>query len=566
MHFRQQRVGERGVIVGVLKFRSMRVNPSSDTEWNPANDAVTRIGRVLRVTGLDELPQLWNILRGDMSLVGPRPERPFFVEQFKAEIPRYDDRHRVPVGLTGLAQVHGLRGDTSIDERARLDNQYIENWSLWRDVVILFQTVTAVFRNMVHANGETGKTEPSAVCAPALHDVRLEARATRRARCVPGGRGTAHPGERGTRHTDRRASRPTARGTGPERGSSDRMTTVLDAATCAEAVPDRRTRSWGWPFGLTLALGALTGAAFIGRGSLYLDETVSGWLAVSPWHTFTTTVVHREPNMAFYYLLLRAWAHLGHGEAALRSLSLLASVLALGVIMLVTKELFGARTAVICGVLLAVDPLVVEFAQDARGYALSLLLVSASSALFVRGIVRHAGWPTWAGYVVLGVLAAYTNFWAALVPLAHYVSVAFLRRGEAPVRRLVACAVGFAVLLAPLGLMIRAADSAGVNWAAGTSAGRIFSRGAPGCPPRGAGPRPRCSAWGSSSRSWWCCGAASAPPSPHAGRSCLSPAGSWCRSWRWSSCRSPTSRCWSCAISWSAFRLPSCSWRWRSPD
>jgi len=254
------------------------------------------------------------------------------------------------------------------------------------------------------------------------------------------------------------------------------MTTVLDATPRTEAVPDRRTTSWGWPFGLTLALGALTGAAFIGRGSLYLDETVSSWLAVSPWHTFTTTVVHREPNMALYYLLLRGWAHLGHSEAALRSLSLLASVLALAVVMLVTKGLFGARTALICGALLAVDPLVVEFAQDVRGYALSLLLVSASSALFVRGIVRRAGWVTWAGYVVLGALAAYANFWAALVPLAHYASLAFLRRGEAPVRRLVACAVAFAVALVPLGLMIRAADSAGVNWAAGTSAGRLFSR------------------------------------------------------------------------------------------
>ncbi len=108
---------------------------------------MTRIGRVLRVTGLDELPQLWNILKGDMSLVGPRPERPYFVEQFKVEVPRYDARHRVPVGLTGLAQVHGLRGDTPIDERARLDNQYIENWSLWHDFVILFQTAPAVIRN-----------------------------------------------------------------------------------------------------------------------------------------------------------------------------------------------------------------------------------------------------------------------------------------------------------------------------------------------------------------------------------------------------------------------------------
>ncbi|HTZ10413.1 MAG TPA: sugar transferase [Acidimicrobiales bacterium] len=162
VHFRQQRVGQRGVIVEVLKFRSMRVNTRSDVEWNPRNDSVTKIGRVLRLTGLDELPQLWNILKGDMSLVGPRPERPFFVEQFKAEVPRYDDRHRVPVGLTGLAQVHGLRGDTSIDERARLDNQYIENWSLWRDVVILFQTFSAVVRNMLEPSGETGRAEASA--------------------------------------------------------------------------------------------------------------------------------------------------------------------------------------------------------------------------------------------------------------------------------------------------------------------------------------------------------------------------------------------------------------------
>ncbi|MGD0378690.1 MAG: sugar transferase [Acidimicrobiales bacterium] len=170
VHFRQQRVGQKGVIVDVLKFRSMRVNARSDVEWNPTNDAVTKIGHILRVTGLDELPQLWNILKGDMSLVGPRPERPFFVEQFKVDVPRYDDRHRVPVGLTGLAQVHGLRGDTSIDERARLDNQYIENWSLWRDVVILFQTFTAVIRNTFEPSGETGRAE----VAPVLRIHRAE--------------------------------------------------------------------------------------------------------------------------------------------------------------------------------------------------------------------------------------------------------------------------------------------------------------------------------------------------------------------------------------------------------
>ena len=163
VHFRQQRVGQRGETVEILKFRSMRVHTDSDTEWTIAEESITKVGRVIRVLGLDEIPQLWNILRGQMSLVGPRPERPFFVEQFKAEIPHYDDRHRVPVGLTGLAQVHGLRGDTSIEERARFDNHYIENWSLWRDLTILMQTLFAVVRNV----GSTGPSAPVATTVSA---------------------------------------------------------------------------------------------------------------------------------------------------------------------------------------------------------------------------------------------------------------------------------------------------------------------------------------------------------------------------------------------------------------
>jgi exopolysaccharide biosynthesis polyprenyl glycosylphosphotransferase len=155
VHFRQQRVGQRGETVEILKFRSMKVHTDSDTEWSVSEEAVTRVGGFMRVLGLDEIPQLWNILRGQMSLVGPRPERPFFVEQFKAEIPHYDDRHRVPVGLTGLAQIHGLRGDTSIEERARFDNHYIENWSLWRDLTILMQTLFAVVRNVGSGGAQT---------------------------------------------------------------------------------------------------------------------------------------------------------------------------------------------------------------------------------------------------------------------------------------------------------------------------------------------------------------------------------------------------------------------------
>jgi exopolysaccharide biosynthesis polyprenyl glycosylphosphotransferase len=145
--FRQRRVGQDGREIDVLKFRTLRVNDDSDTQWSVDGDErLTPIGRFLRRTSLDELPQLWSVLRGDMSLVGPRPERPFFVRQFSADVYGYKDRHRLPVGLTGWAQVHGLRGDTSIEERARFDNHYIEHWSLWRDVVVLARTIAEVLR------------------------------------------------------------------------------------------------------------------------------------------------------------------------------------------------------------------------------------------------------------------------------------------------------------------------------------------------------------------------------------------------------------------------------------
>jgi len=145
--FRQARVGKRGRTFDVLKFRSMRPadEHESATNWSIAgDDRVGRVGRFLRRTSLDEVPQLWNILRGDMSLVGPRPERPHFVEQFSAQFDRYAHRHRVKAGLTGMSQVSGLRGDTSIADRARYDNYYIENWTLWLDVKIIMRTVSEV--------------------------------------------------------------------------------------------------------------------------------------------------------------------------------------------------------------------------------------------------------------------------------------------------------------------------------------------------------------------------------------------------------------------------------------
>jgi exopolysaccharide biosynthesis polyprenyl glycosylphosphotransferase len=140
--FRQTRIGQRGEPFQVLKFRTLRVNRESDVAWSADGDErVTLVGRILRRTSLDELPQIINVLRGHMSLIGPRPERPFFVDRFSLEVARYQDRHRVPVGITGWAQVHGLRGDTSIPERVRFDNYYIEHWSLWTDLVIMVRTI-----------------------------------------------------------------------------------------------------------------------------------------------------------------------------------------------------------------------------------------------------------------------------------------------------------------------------------------------------------------------------------------------------------------------------------------
>ncbi|MEE1751110.1 exopolysaccharide biosynthesis polyprenyl glycosylphosphotransferase [Streptomyces sp. SP18CS02] len=147
--FRQERVGQDGRLFTLLKFRTLR--PADDeeaaTRWSVAHDErVSGVGGFLRRTSLDELPQLWNVLRGDMSLVGPRPERPYFVAQFSRSHAGYAARHRMPVGLTGLAQVHGLRGDTSIEDRCRFDNHYIDHWSLWQDVCILLRTAASLIR------------------------------------------------------------------------------------------------------------------------------------------------------------------------------------------------------------------------------------------------------------------------------------------------------------------------------------------------------------------------------------------------------------------------------------
>ena len=153
--FRQDRVTGRGRSAEIVKLRTLTEHGDPDTSWTVPTQQCTGLGRWLRITHLDELPQLVNVLRGDMSLVGPRPERPYFAERFGREILRYSDRTRMPAGMTGWAQVHGLHGDTSIFERARFDNQYIEYWSPWLDVIILARTLAAsVFRLSGRSGGK----------------------------------------------------------------------------------------------------------------------------------------------------------------------------------------------------------------------------------------------------------------------------------------------------------------------------------------------------------------------------------------------------------------------------
>ncbi|WP_416208863.1 undecaprenyl-phosphate glucose phosphotransferase [Chloroflexus sp.] len=140
--FLQERVGLDGKPFWMIKFRTMRPDAERFSTWTVQNDPrVTRVGRWLRRTSLDELPQLINVLIGEMSIVGPRPEQARWVEQFRQQIPRYMRRHKEKAGLTGWAQVHGLRGDTSIEERTRYDLYYVENWSLLFDIKIILRTI-----------------------------------------------------------------------------------------------------------------------------------------------------------------------------------------------------------------------------------------------------------------------------------------------------------------------------------------------------------------------------------------------------------------------------------------
>ncbi|MGH7374837.1 MAG: exopolysaccharide biosynthesis polyprenyl glycosylphosphotransferase, partial [Candidatus Rokuibacteriota bacterium] len=145
--YRQERMGLDGRRFHMLKFRTMRADAERQTGpvWAGAGDERrTRLGGFLRRFSLDELPQFINVIRGEMSVVGPRPERPVFVERFRQTVPGYMLRHKVKSGITGWAQVHGLRGNTSLEKRIEYDIEYIERWSLWLDLKIIAMTVARV--------------------------------------------------------------------------------------------------------------------------------------------------------------------------------------------------------------------------------------------------------------------------------------------------------------------------------------------------------------------------------------------------------------------------------------
>ena len=163
--YMQERVGQGGRPFKMFKFRSMRTDAEGRTGpiWaSTADDRCTRIGAWLRRTNIDELPQLFNVVRGDMSLVGPRPERPVFVEQFRDSVPDYDLRHAVPGGMTGWAQVHGWRGRTSLRKRLQYDLDYIRRWSFWLDFRVMFMTIQHVAFNKIRWQPPKSSRRPAA--------------------------------------------------------------------------------------------------------------------------------------------------------------------------------------------------------------------------------------------------------------------------------------------------------------------------------------------------------------------------------------------------------------------
>jgi uncharacterized membrane protein len=222
-----------------------------------------------------------------------------------------------------------------------------------------------------------------------------------------------------------------------------------------------------------VALAALLGFIALGNRSFWLDESLSVTLTKLDWGAFVDELQVREANMSLYYLLLSWWTAIGDSETAVRSLSVLAFAATVAVGYLLVKRLAGVRPALVAGLLLAVNPMLVRYGQEARGYALCVLLVTAGVYLFVRG-VQEPGWPVWIAYAIVAALSVYSHFFALLIPPAMAVSLLFVRRDAVPWRMVIAAASLFVGLLSLFFVMLSTVDPDHGGWVVNNAIGRKF--------------------------------------------------------------------------------------------
>ncbi len=227
--------------------------------------------------------------------------------------------------------------------------------------------------------------------------------------------------------------------------------------------------------GLETALAALLGLIALGRRSFWLDESVSVTLARLDLGDLLHALRVREGNMSLYHLLLWGWVRLGDTEFVTRSLSVLAVTATVPVVYLLARRLVGERPALVAGLLMAVNPMAVHYAQEARGYALCLLLVTVSVYLFVRAL-EEPRWIFWLGFALVAALAGYAHFFALFVPPALALSLLFLPAQAISWRRGLASAGLFALLLLPLVYLVGSSQASGVEWASGNLPGRIATK------------------------------------------------------------------------------------------
>jgi mannosyltransferase len=223
-----------------------------------------------------------------------------------------------------------------------------------------------------------------------------------------------------------------------------------------------------------VALAALLGFIALGSRSFWLDETASVTLAQLDWGAFVDELRVREGNMSLYHAILSVWTGIGDSEAAVRSLSVLAGVATVPIGYLLVRRLATVEAALLAGALLAVNPMLVRYMQEARSYALCALLVTGASYLFVRG-VQQPNWAVWIAYAAVAALSGYAHFFALLVPPAHACSLLFVRPDAVAWRKAITAGCLLVALVLPLAAMLAANDTSGIEWTSDNPLGRLFT-------------------------------------------------------------------------------------------